>query len=491
MRFTRRDVLTAGAAGLAAQGLSLTSASKSRPKRAKNIIFCVSDGMAMSVLTMADQYQRITRGERSYWASLIEQGDVVNALQETHSLNSLVTDSSAASSAWGCGRHIWNGQVNMYPDGTKLRTLSNLMHSVGVRCGLVTTTTVTHATPAGFAAQRMQRDMEEGIVEDYLTEGVEVVFGGGDKFLSPTIRKDKRDMYAEFAKAGYSVAKSRDEMMGLRSGKAIGIFSNSHLPFTVDRDNDPKLMAAVPTLAEMSAKALDLLKGSRSGFLLQIEGGKVDHAAHANDLAGMIHDQIAFEEAIKVAIDFARKDGETLVVITSDHATGGPALNGDGHEYIEATDGLRMLAGMKSSYSPMLAQIGKPATASKVREVVEARLGIKLSQDESAMIAEAVAENWRPGVSKLERSVNSALGIVLGNHTRVQWTSNNHTSDHVLVTALGPGSEAFAGLTENIKMFDLMLAHKDLRWSNPTMSFGDAARHYAKIRDSKEEETHW
>lgn len=490
MRFTRRELIGAGIAGLAANGLPLPPSAK--PKKAKNIIFCVADGMGIATLSMADQFQKIHHGRSSYWAQLLDQPDVVNALQETRSLNSLVTDSSAASSAWGSGRHIWNGQVNMFPDGTKLRTIANLMHSVGVRCGFVTTTTITHATPAGFGAQRMQRDMEEGIAEDYLAEGIEVIMGGGDKFLSATARKDKRDLYADFARAGYSVVRHKDELAKVRGGKVLGVFGLSHLPFTVDRDNDPALIASVPTLAEMAARAISLLKGSRNGFLLQIEGGKVDHGNHANDLAAAVYDQIAFEEAVRVAVEFARKDGETLVVITADHATGGPALNGDGKEYIDSTAGLKTLARMRASYTPLIAEMGLSASPARVREVVEARLGIQLTADEGAMISEAIAGKWRTGGSKFERSVNSALGIVLGNHSRVQWTGGNHTSDHVLVTALGPGSEAFAGLTENIRMFDLMLAHKDLKWSNPTMSFADAAQHYEKIRGQVAREAlHW
>lgn len=490
MRFTRRELIGAGMAGLAANGIALTPKA-GKPKKAKNIVFCVADGMGVATLSMADQFQRITNGHHSYWAQLMGQPDVVNALQETRSLNSVVTDSSAASSAWGSGRHIWNGQVNMYPDGTKLRTIANLMHSAGVKCGLVTTTTITHATPAGFAAQRLQRDMEEGIAEDYLAESVEVIMGGGEKFLSSTSRKDKRDLYADFAKAGYSVAKRKDELAKVRSGKVLGVFSLSHLPFTVDRDNDLALIASVPTLAEMAAKAISLLKGSRNGFLLQIEGGKVDHGNHANDIAAAIYDQIAFEAAVEVAVDFARQDGETLVVITADHATGGPALNGDGKEYIDSTAGLKTLAKMKASYTPLLAEMGPAASPSRVREVVEARLGIQLTADEGAMVSEAIAGTWRTGGSKFERSVNSALGIVLGNHNCVQWTSGNHTSDHVLVTAFGPGADALAGLTENIKIFDLLLAHKGLKWSNPTMSFDDAARYYEKLRGTEEEAMHW
>src|SRR5688500_9496399 len=153
MKFTRRQLLATGAAGLAGcalAGPTKETATKGPAKKAKNIIFCVADGMAAQTMSIGDQFQKLTAGKSSYWAWLMEQDGVVNGLQETRSLSSVVTDSSAASSTWGSGRRIWNGQVNMYPDGTALRTLHDLMHDAGMRTGLVTTTTITHATPAGF-----------------------------------------------------------------------------------------------------------------------------------------------------------------------------------------------------------------------------------------------------------------------------------------------------------------------------------------------------
>lgn len=474
MSLSRRSLLGIGASGLALPNLTFAQTT-AKPKRAKNIIFCVSDGMSMGVPTMADHLTQLLHGRNSYWAWLMKQPFAVNGLQDTRSLNSVVTDSSAASSAWGCGRHIWNGQVNMFPDDTKLATLTQLMTQHKVCCGLVTTATITHATPAGFCVNAPERDDQDFIASEYLTSGVDVLMGGGQRYFDPTQRKDKRDLYSEFAKAGYTVVKDKASTLGLKSKRILGLYAKSHVPYTVDHVNDPTLLASVPTLAEMAKVAIDNLKGSPNGFLLQIEGARVDHAAHSNDLAGMLYDQLAFEEAVKLAVEFALADGETLVVVTADHGNGNPGLNGYGAEYIDSTDGLRSVANMKASYDKLNQLVGTDKT--KWPEVVKEQLGFELNPAEAEVLASAKS----PYASSIfYGNSNATLAVVLGNHTKVTWTSTNHTSDYVLVTAVGPGAEQFAGLTQNTSYFDWILAHKGIRHANPTMSFERAKIHYDK-----------
>lgn len=485
--FSRRSLLSLGAAGAASLALPRWASARGSAKKARNIIFCVSDGMSMGVPTMVDHLSQIRDGKPSYWAWLMNQPFAVNGLQDTRSLNSLVTDSSAASSSWGSGRHIWNGMVNMYPDGTKLRTLTQIMTDVKVRCGLVTTATITHATPAGFCVNAPSRDDEEFIAAEYLKSGVDVLMGGGDKFFSPTARKDKRDLYGDFEKAGYEVVKNRKQLLGLQSNRVLGIFSSSHVPYTVDRNNDAALQESTPTLAEMAKVAIDNLKDSKSGFLLQIEGARIDHAAHSNDLAAMLYDQMAFEEAVKVAIDFALADGETLVVITSDHGNGNPGLNGYGDEYIDSTAGLKSVLDMKGSYGTLLKELGLRADAAKAQEVVKNRLGIELSAADAEVVAGVTSGKTPFGSSIFYKNASATLAVILGNSTKVTWTSTNHTSDRVLLTAVGPGAEQFAGLTQNISIFDTLLAHKDLKVNNPTMSFAEAQPLYEKMRKGGEE----
>lgn len=488
MNFSRRSLLTMGAAGVAATAIPLTgvyAASQWRGKRPKNIIFCVADGMALQTVSICDEYQKLVMGkESSYWAGLMDRPDVFTGLQETRSLSSVVTDSAAAASAWGSGRRIWNGMINMFPDSTSLRTLSSLMIEAGVKVGLVTTTTMTHATPSGFSINIIDRDLEPLIAEQHLASGVSVLMGGGDKHFNPTKRKDKKDLYGEFEKKGFKVVKDRDSVLNLKADKILGIFSDSHVPFSIDRDNDPELTRTVPTLAEMATTAIENLKGAKNGFLLQIEGGKVDHAGHANDLAGHIFDQMSFEDAVKVAIEFAEKDKNTLVIVTADHATGGPSLNGAGNEYFDTTKGIASLAGHRSTYAAIFDTIGKVATPTKVQDAIEAKLSVQLKTNEATIIADAINGKSIFAALELQGGKNSALALVLQNYTKVGWTSLNHTSEHVLVSAYGPGSEQVRGLTRNVEFFDMMLAAKGLKWTNPTMSFEDAQRSMDKLKAS-------
>ena len=451
--------------------------------KAKNVIFCVSDGMSMGALTLADQLSKIRDGRPSYWARLMSQAGMVNGLQDTRSLNSVVTDSSAAASAWGSGRHIWNGQVNMFPDGTKLRTLTQLMIEAGVRCGLVTTATITHATPAGFCVNAPSRDDQDRIAVEYLTSGVDVLMGGGSRYFDPAERKDKRDLFADFKGKGYEVVRDRDGLLKSSANKVLGLFNSSHVPYTVDRDNDPALAKVTPTLEEMAKKAIENLSKSPKGFLLQIEGARIDHAAHSNDVAGLVYDQLAFEDAVRVAIDFAKRDGETLVVITSDHGNGNPGLNGYGSAYGDANLGLQSLLNHKASYGTILKDLGLKATPAKAAEVVENRLGVKLTAAESEIVAGITDGKTPYGSSIFYRAANATLGVVLGNHSKVTWTSTNHTSDHVLVTAFGPGSQAFHGLTANTSYFDTILAAKDLRHENPRMTYEVAKPLWEKMKE--------
>jgi alkaline phosphatase len=479
MKLSRREVI--GKGGLAAAGLTLgiTSPLKAlsrRGERAKNVIFCVVDGMPIQVMAMVDHFQQIRDGKRSYWSTLLDEPFVTNGLQDTRSLNSVVTDSSAASSAWGSGRRIWNGQLNMYPDGTELKTLFQLVQDKGVRTGLVTTTRMTHATPAGFAVSCESRNLEGLIAEKYLSMNINVLMGGGDRFFSADRRQDKKDLYGGYRQAGYTVVNSKAELNAAR-GKLLGIFDDTHLPYTIDRINSTELSAKVPTLAEMTSKALSLLKDSSDGFLLQVEGGRVDHGGHSTDLAAMIYDQIEFEDALKVVVDFALEDEETLVIITADHACGGPSLNGAGSNYDDSTAGLESVVRMKASYDVIFAEIGRTPSANQVKDAIKKHLGIELKNDEAEAVSRA-ADNDSPfKLGSFATGLYTTLAMVLGNYTKVVFTSGNHTNEHVLVTSLGPHSEMCAGLTENTTFFDLMLASYGIEHKNPVMSYEDAKKH--------------
>ncbi|HMU02940.1 MAG TPA: alkaline phosphatase [Saprospiraceae bacterium] len=283
-------------------------------KKAKNIIFMVSDGMSAGTLNMGDLFRKRKEGRGSNWIDLYRNQRVARGLMDMASANSMITDSAAASSSWGGGVRVKNGRLNIGENGEEIMPIWQKFKKAGKKVGCVTTVPITHATPAGFCVSSKSRNDQNEIAEKYLSLRFDVMMGGGGKYFAD--RKDGRNMYNEFKAAGYSVVQSASDMkMATNTKPVLGIFDKDGLPFELDRLNDVDAMAKVPSLAEMSQKAIDLMKDHKDGFCLQIEGGKVDWAAHANDAAGLIYDQVAFDDAIKVAIDFAEKDGNTLVVI--------------------------------------------------------------------------------------------------------------------------------------------------------------------------------
>lgn len=479
-RRTLLGVAGASALSLAALPAWAREAGRSGKKQAKNIIFLVSDGMSCGVPTMLDHFLQLTTGKGSYWSWLYRQEFVVNGLQDTRSLTGVVTDSSAASSSWGSGRRIWNGMVNAYPDVPLTPLYRLLIDRAKMRTGLVTTTTITHATPAGFAISHPSRDEERQIAEKYLESGVDVLMGGGDRFFaaSNSTSRPQGDLYREFQGKGYRIARNRQEMLALDTGKPVlGVFASGHLPFEIDRLNNDDIRESVPTLAEMTTKALQLLGGASEGFILQIEGGRVDHAAHANDFGAIIHDQHAFEQALQVAVEYALKDGETLLVATSDHGNSNPGLMGSGDEYAASNAGLLTLAGMKSSYERLSKDLASAkGNAEGLRSLVAERLGVQLTSDEASFVVRGIEKKSGLEMVDLYGSMTSILAIALSNHTHVGWSGRSHSSDLTRVTAMGPGSEAFAGLSENHTYFGKLLAHRDIVFENPTMSFDEVKK---------------
>src|SRR5690606_26342906 len=164
------------------------------------------------------------------------------------------------------------------------------------------------------------RNNQDAIAEEYLRIGYDVLLGGGSKYFDEEYRKDKENLFDKYKAKGYYVAKSKNELNQFSNDKKIlGVFDLDALPYAIDKKQSVKAMKEIPSLAEMTKVAIDAMKHNEKGFVLQVESGKVDWAAHANDISALIHEQLQFDEAIAVAIDFAEKDEETLVIITTDH----------------------------------------------------------------------------------------------------------------------------------------------------------------------------
>lgn len=425
-------------------------------KKAKNIIFLVSDGMSAGTLNMADLYLNRAYGNGSEWIQLYKDNRVSRALMDTASASSIVTDSSAASSSWGGGARVPNGSLNIGTNGENYLPILQKFKKAGKMTGCVTTVPITHATPAGFCVNSASRSSQEEIASQYLELRFDVMMGGGNQYFAPDKRKDKKDMYAAFSGKGYQIARTRNEMLSASGNKPLlGIFGEDGMPYYADRNSDPDLKKVTPSLAEMTQKAIDCMKGHPKGFAIQVESGKTDWAAHANDIAGLIHEQVEFDEAIKVAIDFAAKDKETLVIITTDHGNANPGVI-YGKDANKNFDSLQKYT---KTNEWLLNEIKPDFTVAKVKELVQFANGWEIPEDDAKTVL-----SFYDGLHKEESGLYNYRKLPFKTFSEMQkktnsvgWISMEHSADYVEVAMFGPGSELLKPFVKNTDLHYLML----------------------------------
>lgn len=424
-------------------------------KKAKNIIVIVSDGMSTGTLNMTDLYLSRKTGIGSNWLQLYKENKISRALMDMASANSIVTDSAAASSSWGGGVRINNGALNMSPTGENHLPIWQKFKKAGKMAGCVTTVPITHATPAGFCVNSKSRNDQEGIAEKYLELEFDIMMGGGNDYFSSEKRKDKRDMYEKFEASGYQIVKTKNEMLAADTDKPIlGVFSNSGLPYTIDRNNSKEISENTPTLAEMTQKAIDRMKDHPEGFVLQVEAGKVDWAAHGNDIAGLIYDQTAHDEAIKVAIDFAEKDNDTLVIITTDHGNSNPGVISGS----KANDNFDTIQKYKHSNEWILNGFGKETTINQIKERIDYANNFGVSNGEARLILNYYTNiKSEDGLYNARHLPFNALAEIQKQHNSVGWISMKHSSDYVELAMFGPGSDLLKPFIKNTDLHFLML----------------------------------
>lgn len=280
-------------------------------KKAKNVIIIIGDGM----------------GTAQVYASIVAQKDASNFLRfpysgfsRTYSHNKYTTDSGAGGTAIVTGHKTDNRHIGVLPDGTPVPSFLSLLRDRGLSTGFVVTSSVLDATPASTYAHAPDRKMFDTISLHMSQCGFDVMIGGGLSNFRPENRKDGLSPLDTLRKHGYEITYSLEEMKQSKSNKLVTFFcENYYGPVAPGRD---------PVLTEGTKKALEILTKNPKGFAMMIEGSQIDWGCHNNDADYMEAELADFEKMLKIVLDFAEKDGNTLVVVTADHETGGLVLTG-------------------------------------------------------------------------------------------------------------------------------------------------------------------
>ncbi len=281
--------------------------------RAKNVILLIGDGMALPQITLGMYHlDRMISLERF----------AVVGLHKSHAYDDLITDSAAGATAFSCGVKTYNGAIGVGPDTVAVKTILEMCEDRGMPTGLVATSTIVHATPASFAAHVKSRRDYEDIALDMSDSEVDIMIGGGKKYFDR--REDEKDLLSDMQENGYMVSHFADKDLG-------------ELSFDVDQnvmyltaDSDPLPVAqGRDYLPQASDVALSYLaeKSGDKGFFLMIEGSQIDWGGHANNQDYVLSEFTEYEKVIGNMLNWAEQDGETLVVVTADHETGGLTIN--------------------------------------------------------------------------------------------------------------------------------------------------------------------
>ncbi len=292
--------------------LVLLASSCAAVEAPKNVILLIGDGMGIGAVTagrVASKDGKLALDSMPY-----------TGFVKTSSASKLVTDSAAAGTALATGHKTNNGVISQTPDGKRLTSILEVARSMGKLTGIISTKHIVDATPAVFVAHADNRAKGEEIAVQMINSRANLILGGGKRYFLPESdggsRKDDRNLLKEAKKLGYDVCLSAEDMAKSKSDRMLGLFADY-----VMASERPE-----PTIAEMTEKAIGTLSKGRNGFFLMSEGGKIDVYGHGNNAEGIAKEMLDFDEAIGKALEFARKDGRTLVVVTADHETGGAAV---------------------------------------------------------------------------------------------------------------------------------------------------------------------
>ena len=451
---------------LAVEPSNAALARKNTPggQRQKNVIVLMTDGTGAAHTTIT----RWVKGGPLALDRMFLSG------MRTYSADSLATDSAPAATAFATGFKSNDKYVGIYPSEVtipgvppivaewKFRPLATILEAArasGKSVGLVATSNIQHASPAGYSAHVRDRNDFNEIAEQQVYLDIDVVFGGGKQYLVPKTRGGKRtdgeDLIQVLKNRGFTFIETRRDLMELpvQTKKVWGMFADDALAYEFDR---PLLTPDQPSLAEMTRKAIEILSRNPRGFFLFVEASKVDWAIHANDPIGVISDLLAFDGAVATSLDFAKTRPRTLVLAFSDHGNGGMSLGN------RKTD---------TSYPklPLGWLVDPLKKAALTGEGVEAKLGDDRSEGRiQAVLAEfyGIEDLTAEEVTEIQKAkkgfLNYAIGPMISRRSVIGWTTNGHGGEDLFFYYYGLNRPL--PILENIDVARLCAKHL---WPEP------------------------
>jgi alkaline phosphatase len=440
----------------------------------RNVIVLVPDGCGVAHMTAA----------RWFKAAPLTQDSMEVSLVRTYAANSMITGSAAAATAFATGYKTWEDSkkakcLSMRPDSLllpepqelpaseKWRPAATILEGArlaGKAVGLVATCYISHATPAAFASHWHSRDHNNIIMEQIVYQGVDVVFGGGFRYLIESdsqiplstqkgARRDGENLHEVLLSWGYDVITTKEELtrLGSDTRKVWGMFANGHMAYDIDRR---LLGPAQPSLSDMTEKAIEILSKNPNGFFLLVEGSQVDWASHDNDLVGMVTDYLAFDDAVRIAREFAisHPDQRTLVLVFPDHDCGGMTLGDRDIDYYTFRPENMVDVIKKADLTAegvvtlMRNEIGSLNTE-MIREILARHYGIDdLTPEELKSIEDELADT-------VYGFVNEVIGPMLSKRAGIGWTTFGHTGNDVPLFSYG--LERSPKLTDNTQIAHL------------------------------------
>nr|WP_304439402.1 alkaline phosphatase [Halobacillus sp. KGW1] len=420
------------------------NAEEQKVEKPKNIIMMIGDGMGAPYTTahryIKDDPETIEMEPTSFDSHLVGMQSVYSA--DPHhdggedDVKENIPDSAATATSMSSGVKTYNGAIAVDLDQHETKTVLEQAKEIGKSTGLVATSQINHATPAAFGTHDPSRQNYNEIADDYYDEmvkgehKVDVLLGGGTDYFE---RKD-RDLTKEFQKDGFNYVTTAKEMEASKSDQLLGLFAPVGLDKAIDRP------AEQPSLEQMTTKAIETLDKKEEGFFLMVEGSQIDWAGHDNDIVAAMSEMDDFEKAFQKAIEFAEADGETLVVTTADHSTGGLSIGADG-PYTWDTEVIKAAKHTPDFMAAQIVEEGK-----EVRQTLEDNIAFDVSDKEVAAVEEAMKS-----ASEEDRltEVDNSIERIFNKRSGTGWTTDGHTGVDVPVYAYGPGSDLFAGHIDN------------------------------------------